>query len=62
VRSPATLAAGEVAADGRRIVVGFGDGALAIAELQAPGKRRMDAATFLRGWRGELGPATRVGP
>ena len=61
-RSPATLAAGEVAADGRRIVVGFGDGALAIAELQAPGKRRMDAATFLRGWRGELGPATRVGP
>ena len=60
--SPSALTAGEVATDGLRIVVGFGDGALAITELQAPGKRRMDAATFLRGWRGDLGPATRLDP
>ena len=60
--SPSALTAGEVATDGLRIVVGFGDGALAITELQAPGKRRMDAPTFLRGWRGELGPATRLDP
>jgi methionyl-tRNA formyltransferase len=61
-RSGEPLAPGEVSADGRRILVGFADGALEVAELQAPGKRRMDAATFLRGWRGELGPAARVEP
>jgi methionyl-tRNA formyltransferase len=59
-RTGEALAPGEVAADGRRILVGFAGGALEVAELQAPGKRRMDAATFLRGWRGELGPASRV--
>ena len=61
-RTDASLAPGEVAADGQRILVGFADGALAVAELQAPGKRRMDAATFLRGWRGALGPAARLEP
>ncbi len=61
-RTGETLPPGEVAADGRRILVGFADGALAVAELQAPGKRRLDAATFLRGWRGALGPATRLDP
>ena len=59
-RTGESLPPGEVAADGRRILVGFADGALGVAELQAPGKRRLDAATFLRGWRGELGPATRL--
>jgi len=56
----ADVAPGAVAVDGDDLVVGFADGALALRELQAPGRRRMDAASFLRGWRGALERAERV--
>jgi len=36
-------------AEGRDLVVQAGDGAVRIAELQAPGKKRMSAEEFLRG-------------
>ncbi|MEW6583598.1 MAG: methionyl-tRNA formyltransferase [Actinomycetota bacterium] len=36
------------------IVAGCGDGALEILELQPPGRGRMDAGAFLRGFRGRL--------
>lgn len=36
------------------LLVAVGDGAIAIDELQPPGKGRMAAADFLRGWRGDL--------
>lgn len=37
-----------------RMVAGTGRGSLEILELQPPGRGRMDAASFLRGWRGSL--------
>jgi methionyl-tRNA formyltransferase len=37
-----------------RLVAGCGEGSLEILELQPPGRGRMDAASFLRGWRGTL--------
>jgi methionyl-tRNA formyltransferase len=45
--------AGLSSEDGR-LVAGCGDGSLEILELQPPGRGRMDAASFLRGWRGGL--------
>ena len=36
------------------LVVGLADGVVEILELQPPGKARMRAADFLRGWRGGL--------
>jgi methionyl-tRNA formyltransferase len=48
-----------LAAEDGRLVMGTGEGALELLELQPPGKTRMPAATFLRGYRGalELGTA-----
>lgn len=40
--------------DGERLLVACADGALAIAEIQPPGKGRMATADFLRGYRGAL--------
>ena len=40
--------------DGDRLVVGCGEGALELLELQPPNRSRMPAAAFLRGWRGAL--------
>lgn len=37
-----------------RLIMGVGDGAVEILELQPPGRARMRAADFLRGWRGDL--------
>jgi len=42
-------AAGSVAAEGGRLQITSGDGALEVHELQPAGKRRMTAAEFLRG-------------
>ena len=61
----ATRAAGEgepgtvLSLGGDGVVVATGDGAVRIAELQAPGKRRMSAAELARGRA--LGPGTRLG-
>jgi methionyl-tRNA formyltransferase len=41
------------------IVVGCGQGALEVTELQRPGGRRLHAAEFLRGWT--LAPGSRFG-
>jgi methionyl-tRNA formyltransferase len=54
------LEPGAVDVDGDVLAVGFGGRALALRELQAPGRRRLDAAAFLRGWRGPLDAAERV--
>jgi methionyl-tRNA formyltransferase len=48
------LAPAGLARDGDRLLAGTGDGALEILELQPPGKGRMAAAAFLRGFRGAL--------
>jgi methionyl-tRNA formyltransferase len=40
--------------DDGRLVAGCGEGSLEILELQPPGRGRMDAGSFLRGWRGTL--------
>jgi methionyl-tRNA formyltransferase len=45
--------AGLTAEDGR-LVAGCAEGSLEILELQPPGRGRMDAGSFLRGWRGSL--------
>lgn len=37
-----------------RLVAGTGEGSLELVELQPPGRGRMEAASFLRGWRGSL--------
>ena len=42
-----------------RLVAGCGRGSLEILELQPPGRARMDAAAFLRGWRGRARPRAR---
>ncbi len=47
-----TLAPGEIAAEGTRLLVGCGrDTALELLELQVEGKRRMLAADFINGYR-----------
>jgi methionyl-tRNA formyltransferase len=45
------LAPGAVRVDGGRILVGCAGGAVAVLRLQAPGRKAMDAADFLRGNR-----------
>ncbi len=37
-----------------RLLAGCAEGSLELLELQPPGKGRMDAGSFLRGWRGSL--------
>ena len=37
-----------------RLMAGCAEGSLELLELQPPGRGRMDAAAFLRGWRGGL--------
>jgi methionyl-tRNA formyltransferase len=49
VEDGAALAPGELSSDGHCLVVGCGDGALDILELQMEGKRVMTAEEFLRG-------------
>jgi len=50
---PGDAARGLSVIDGR-LVAGTGEGSLELVELQPPGRGRMDAASFLRGWRGSL--------
>ena len=45
------LPSGEIAADGGRLVVGCGEGALELLRVKPAGGRAMDAADFLRGHR-----------
>ena len=45
--APAPIVAGE-----GRLVAATGEGSLELLELQPPGRGRMEAASFLRGWRG----------
>jgi methionyl-tRNA formyltransferase len=40
--------------DGDRLLVACGGGSLELLELQPPGRSRMGAGAFLRGWRGSL--------
>ena len=47
--APAPIVAGE-----GRLVAATGEGSLELLELQPPGRGRMEAASFLRGWRGPL--------
>jgi methionyl-tRNA formyltransferase len=49
------------AAGGGRLVAAAGEGSLELLELQPPGKGRMEAASFLRGWRGPLEVGTAGG-
>ena len=50
---PDVAPAGLSVAEGA-LVVGCAEGSLEVLELQPPGRGRMDAASFLRGWRGSL--------
>jgi methionyl-tRNA formyltransferase len=58
-RALADDAPAPLSADGGRLVAACGRGSLELLEVQPQGKARMDAAAFLRGWRGplELGAA-----
>lgn len=47
------LSCGEVFMDGKRMFVGCGEGVLELLSVQAPGKKRMPTADFLRGIRWE---------
>jgi methionyl-tRNA formyltransferase len=47
-------AAAPLAAEGGRLVAATGEGSLELLRLQPPGRGPMDAAAFLRGWRGPL--------
>lgn len=49
--APRGLAPGETVAKGRRLFAGTADGAVEILELQPSGKKRMDTAAFLLGYR-----------
>ena len=49
--TPKGLAPGETATIGRRLFAGTADGAVEILELQPSGKKRMDTAAFLLGYR-----------
>ena len=51
-----TLAEGEIAGDGGRLIVGCGAGsALELLEVQMEGKKRMPAADFVHGYRPQSG-------
>ena len=51
-----TLAEGEIAGDGGRLIVGCGAGsALELLEVQMEGKKRMPAADFVHGYRPQAG-------
>ena len=50
--SGAALAAGELAIQGGRVLLGCGEGALEVLELKPDGKRAMDAAAWAAGQRG----------
>ena len=50
--SGAVLAAGELAIQGGRVLLGCGEGALEVLELKPDGKRAMDAAVWAAGQRG----------
>lgn len=47
--APEGLPCGMCACDARGLFIGCADGAIRVTELQAPGGKRMDAQTFLRG-------------
>ncbi|NMC43238.1 MAG: methionyl-tRNA formyltransferase [candidate division Zixibacteria bacterium] len=49
--SPAHLEPGRLAAKGRRLFVGAGDGPLGLLRVQPEGKRVMDGAAFINGYR-----------
>jgi methionyl-tRNA formyltransferase len=51
-------AVGALERDGDSVVLGCGEGALELCDLQAPGGRRMPAADWARGLRGGLPAAT----
>ena len=55
---PAGPPAGMLERGGDGVVLGCGDGALELCELQPPGGRRMAVADWLRGLRGPLPAAT----
>lgn len=54
VESAESAPAGRLVADGERLLLGCAGGTVEISILQPPGKGRMAAADFLRGWRGPL--------
>jgi methionyl-tRNA formyltransferase len=59
---PGNGAPGEVLAAGREgLVVACGDGAIALAEVQAPGRKRMAVAAFVAGHADALRAGTRLG-
>lgn len=49
--SPAGLEPGRLAVEGRRLLVGAGDGPLTLLRVQPEGKRVMDGAAFVNGYR-----------
>ncbi|MCH5346955.1 MAG: methionyl-tRNA formyltransferase [Muribaculaceae bacterium] len=49
--APSTDAPGTIKVDGKRMFVNTADRRIEVLALQAPGKRRMSADEFLRGWR-----------
>lgn len=48
---PSDLTPGQVRVEGDRLLVGCGDGAVAVTRLQMPGRKALSAAEYLRGAR-----------
>lgn len=53
-RESALMSTAPLSSAAGRLVLACADGAVEITELQPPGKGRMTASDFLRGWRGHL--------
>jgi methionyl-tRNA formyltransferase len=56
------LAPGEIAVESGQLIVGTGEGAVRLLELQQQGRKRMGAGEFLRGYRFGDGARFAVGP
>ncbi|MCR5169594.1 MAG: methionyl-tRNA formyltransferase [Desulfovibrio sp.] len=58
---PETLAAGEIWASRKKLVIGCAEGALSIRGIRPSGKKSMDQSAFINGLRLDLGQGRRIG-
>ncbi|MBR4746529.1 MAG: hypothetical protein IK061_03915 [Desulfovibrio sp.] len=56
-----TLAAGEIWASRKKLVIGCAEGALSIRGIRPSGKKSMDQSAFINGLRLDLGQGRRIG-
>jgi methionyl-tRNA formyltransferase len=59
--APEVLAAGEIWASRRKLVIGCAEGALSVLGIRPSGKKSMDQAAFINGLHLDLGQGRRIG-